>query len=201
MLLKPVHPAPLTSNRLTATLFLTSVSSTPLHSGVFSWARSLVFRPVDQVAPESGSLSAICRPATTAVRASVSQVGLALPARLTALGADRASMQPISVAIESPLNNLIANRQTVMRSDLLCLEPGLTLNLKQLGVLAVGVVSEQSVPQLMQSGQIIPVIVDGSAVRRPMRRLSGTKNKLRVVVPQLVNQAGHKGIVSFGAAG
>ena len=108
-------------------------------------------------------------------------------------------MQPISVAIESPLNNLIANRQPVMRSDLLRLEPGLTFNLKQLGVLAVGVVSEQSVPQLMQSGQIILVIVDGSAVRRPTRRLSGTKNKLRVVVLQSVNQAGHKGIVSSGA--
>ena len=108
-------------------------------------------------------------------------------------------MQPISVAIKSPLNNLVTNRQPVMRSDLLRLEPGLTLNLKQLGVLAVGVVSEQSVPQLMQSGQSIPVIVDGSAVRRPMRRLTGAKNKLRVVVPQSVNQAGHKGIVSFGA--
>ena len=108
-------------------------------------------------------------------------------------------MQPISVAIESPLNNLVANRQPVMRSDLLRLEPGSTLNLKQLGVLAVGVVSEQSVPQLMQSSQIIPVIVDGSAVRCPMCRLIGAKNKLGVVVPQLVNQAGHKGIVSFGA--
>lgn len=108
-------------------------------------------------------------------------------------------MQPISVAIKSPLNDLVANRQPVMRGDLLRLEPGLTLNLKQLGVLAVGVVSEQSVPQLMQSGQIIPVIVDGSAVRRPTCRLTGAKNKLRVVVLQSVNQAGHKGIVSFGA--
>ncbi len=108
-------------------------------------------------------------------------------------------MQPISVAIESLLDDFVTNRQPVMRSDLLRLEPGLTFDLKQLGVLAVGVVSEQSVPQLMQSSQIIPVIVDGSAVRRPMRRLSGTKNKLRVVVPQLVNQVGHKGIVSFGA--
>ena len=108
-------------------------------------------------------------------------------------------MQPISVAIKSPLNNLVANRQPVMRSDLLRLEPGLTFDLKQLGVLAVGVVSEQSVPQLMQSSQIIPVVVDGSAVRRPMCCLTGTKNKLRVVVLQSVNQAGHKGIVSFGA--
>lgn len=108
-------------------------------------------------------------------------------------------MQPISVAIESPLDDFVANRQPVMRSDLLRLEPGLTLNLKQLGVLAVGVVSEQSVPQLMQSGQIIPVIVNDSAVRRPMCRLTGAKNKLGVVVPQSVNQAGHKGIVSFGA--
>ena len=147
----------------------------------------MVFRSVDQVAPEGGPLSAICCPVATAVRASVSQVGSALPARLTALGADRASMQPISVAIESPLNNLIANRQTVMRSDLLCLEPGLTLNLKQLGVLAVGVVSEQSVPQLMQSSQIILVIVDGLAVWRPMCRLTRAKNKLRVVVLQSVN--------------
>ena len=198
MLPKPVPPAPLMSNRLTATLFLTSVSSTPLHSGVFSWAGSLIFRPVDQVAPESGLLSAICCPVAIAVRTSVSQVGSALPARLTALGADRASMQPISVAIESRLNNLIANRQPVTGSDLLRLEPGLTFNLKQLGVLAVGVVSEQSVPQLMQSSQIILVIVDGSAVRRPTCRLVGAKNKLRVVVPQSVNQAGHKGIVSFG---
>lgn len=108
-------------------------------------------------------------------------------------------MQPISVAIESLLDDLVANRQPVMRGDLLRLEPGLTFDLKQLGVLAVGVVSEQSVPQLMQSSQIIPVIVDGSAVRRPMCRLFGAKNKLRVVVPQSVNQAGHKGIVSFGA--
>lgn len=199
MLLKPVHPVPLTSNRLTATLFLTSVSSAPLHSGVFSWARSLIFRPVDQVAPESGPLGAICCPVATAVRASVSQVGSALPARLTALGTDRASVQPISVAIESPLNDFVANRQPVTGSDLLRLEPGLTFDLKQLGVLVVGVVSEQSVPQLMQSSQIIPVIVDGSAVRRPMCRLTGAKNKLRVVVPQSVNQAGHKGIVSFGA--
>ena len=108
-------------------------------------------------------------------------------------------MQPISVAIESPLDDFVTNRQPVMRSDLLRLEPGLTFNLKQLGVLAVGVMSEQSVPQLMQSSQIIPVIVDSSAVRCPMRRLTEAKNKLRVVVLQLVNQAGHKGIVSSGA--
>ena len=102
----------------------------------------MIFRSVDQVASESGPLSAICCPVATAVRASVSQVGSALPARLTALGADRASVQPISVAIESLLDDFIANRQPVMRGDLLRLEPGLTLDLKQLGVLAVGVVSE-----------------------------------------------------------
>lgn len=147
----------------------------------------MIFRSVDQVAPESGLLSAICCPVAAAVRAGVSQVGSALPARLTALGADRASMQPISVAIESPLNDLVANRQPVMRSNLLRLEPGLTLNLKQLGVLAVGVVFEQSVPQLMQSSQVIPVIVDGSAVWCPVCRLTEAKNKLGVVVPQSVN--------------